>query len=91
MAASQLHGPDAESNPRGSKLLGKDQKQVQPQNDEGKFGKIFLRLCYQDKKIYDYTQIKSEVCQSVKDVQYKSDVTVRWFIWLTLKKSAMGK
>lgn len=27
----------------------------------------------------------------VRAVQYKTDVTVLWFIWLTLKKSAMGK
>lgn len=53
-AGSQLHRPDAESNPRWSKLLGKDQKQVRLRNDKGKFGNILLRLCYRNKKIYDY-------------------------------------
>lgn len=27
----------------------------------------------------------------VRDVQHKTDVTVLWFIWLTLKKSAIEK
>lgn len=77
VAGPQLHRPDAESNPRGSKLLGKDQKQVHPQNDKGKFGNILLRLCYYDEKIYDCTQIKSEVCQSEGcSIQKRCDSTL---------------